>query len=168
MIFYLCSYSDFSCFFFFVLFCFFFYLAFLIIGSHIVFNSILGLLSRSLYPNICADSLRRLILQCSAQSIISTLSHKGRWFPLSFHIWSAIPDFSISPCTIAFRCSSSLTSTSFVSEILTTNVRELFATANMAVPSYFSWASSAISMLHQSKKIWTESTKFKTSQRLAD
>ena len=43
--FYLCSYSDFSFFFFFVL---FFYLAFLIIGSHIVFNSTLGLLSRSL------------------------------------------------------------------------------------------------------------------------
>ena len=77
MIFYLCSYSD------------FFHLVFLIIGSHIVFNSILGLLSR---PNICADSLRRLILQCLALSIISTLSHKGRWVPFSFHIWSAIPD----------------------------------------------------------------------------
>ena len=37
MIFYLCPYSD-----------FFFHPAFLIIGSHIVFNSILGLLSRSL------------------------------------------------------------------------------------------------------------------------
>ena len=37
--FYLCSYSDFI---------FFFNLAFLIIDSHIVFNSILGLLSRSL------------------------------------------------------------------------------------------------------------------------
>ena len=33
--FYMCSYSD-----------LFFYLAFLIIGSHIVFNSIIGLLSR--------------------------------------------------------------------------------------------------------------------------
>ena len=40
MIFHLCSYSAFSF--------FFFYLAFLIISSHIVFNSILGLLSRSL------------------------------------------------------------------------------------------------------------------------
>ena len=58
---------------------------------------------------ICADSLRRLILQCSTLSIILTLSHKGRWIPFSFHIWSAIPDFSISPRTIAFRCSSSLT-----------------------------------------------------------
>ena len=85
------------------------HLAFLIIGSHIVFNSILRLLSRSLWPNICADSLRRLIPQCSALPIISTLSHKGRWFPFSFHIWSAIPDFSISPRTTAFRCSSSLT-----------------------------------------------------------
>ena len=91
MIFHLCSYSD-----------FFFHLAFLIIGSHIVFNSILGLLSRSSKPNICADSSRRLILQCSALSIISTSSHKERWFPFSFHIWSAIPDFSISPRTIAF------------------------------------------------------------------
>ena len=79
MIFYLCSYSDFRVFLGFC--CCFFYLAFLIIGSHIVFNSILGLLSRSLLPNICADSLRRLILQCSALSIISTLSHKERWFP---------------------------------------------------------------------------------------
>ena len=51
----------------------FFYLNFLIIGSRIVFISILGLLSRSLQPNICADSLRRLILQCSALWIISTL-----------------------------------------------------------------------------------------------
>ena len=88
---------------------FFFHLAFLIIGSHIVFDSILGLLNGSLWPNICADSLRCLILQCSALSFISTSSHKGRWFPFSFHIWSAIPDFSISPCTTAFRCSSSLT-----------------------------------------------------------
>ena len=68
---------------------YFFHLAFLIIGSHIVFKSILGLLSRS-----CADSLRRLILQCSTLSIISILSHKGRWFPFSFHIWSTVPDFS--------------------------------------------------------------------------
>ena len=30
----------------------------------------------------------------------------GKFFPFSFHIWSAIPDFSISPCTTAFRCSS--------------------------------------------------------------
>ena len=74
MIFYQCSYSD------------FFYLTFLIIGSHIVFVSILGLLSRSLWPNICADSLRRLILQCSVLSIIWTSSHKGRWLPFSFHI----------------------------------------------------------------------------------
>ena len=58
-----------------------FYLTFLIIGSHFVFISILGLLSRSLQPKICADSLRRLILQCLALSIISTSSHKGRWFP---------------------------------------------------------------------------------------
>ena len=63
-----------------LIFRFFFHPAFLIIGSHIVFNSILGLLSRPLKPNICADSLRRLILQCSALSIISTSSHKGRWF----------------------------------------------------------------------------------------
>ena len=37
--------------------------------------------------HICADSLRRLILQCSPQSIILTSSHKGRWFPFSFHIY---------------------------------------------------------------------------------
>ena len=35
--------------------------------------------------------------------------HKDRWCLLSFHIWSAIPDFSISPLTTAFLCSSSLT-----------------------------------------------------------
>ena len=46
-------------------------------------------------------SLRCLILQCSVLSIISTLSHKGRWLPFSFHIWSAIPDFSISPVLLA-------------------------------------------------------------------
>ena len=31
------------------------------------------------------------------------------WFPFSFHTWSAIPDFSISPRHIVFRCSCSLT-----------------------------------------------------------
>ena len=41
-------------------------------------------------------------------SIISASSHKGRWFPFSLHIWSAIPDFSISPRTTALRCSSIL------------------------------------------------------------
>ena len=86
-----------------------FYLTVLIISSHIVFISLLGLLSRSLQPTICANSLRCLILQCSALSIISTSSHKVKWFPFSFHIWSAIPNFSISPRTTAFRCSSSLT-----------------------------------------------------------
>ena len=58
-----------------LIFRFFFHVAFLIIGSHIEFNSILGLLSRSLLPNICADSLRRLILQCSALSIICLLKN---------------------------------------------------------------------------------------------
>ena len=43
-------------------------------------------------------------LLCSSLTIILTLSHKGRWFPFSFHIWSAILDFSISQCTTAFRC----------------------------------------------------------------
>ena len=85
-----------------------FYLTFLIIGSYIVFISILGLLNRSLLPNIYADSLRRLIPQCSL-SIILTSSYKGWCFPFSFHTWSAIPNFSISPRTTAFRCSSSLT-----------------------------------------------------------
>ena len=98
MILYLCSYSD-----------FFLNLTFFIIGSHIVFISVLGLLNRSLQHNICVDSLRCLIRQCSFLSSISTSSHKGRWFLFSFHIWSAIPDFSISPCTTAFWCSSSLT-----------------------------------------------------------
>ena len=36
---------------------------------------------------------------------------KSRWFPFSFHIWSAILDFSIWPCTTAFQCPSSLTFT---------------------------------------------------------
>ena len=60
-----------------------FYQAFLIIGSHIVFISILDLL-KSLYSNIYATSLRRLILQCSSVAIILTSSHKGRWFPFFF------------------------------------------------------------------------------------
>ena len=90
------------------IFFFLFDLTFLIISSHIVFISIHGLFSRSLSPNICTDSLRCLILQCSALSIISTSSHKGRWFPFSFHIWSTISDFSISPQTTAFQCPSSL------------------------------------------------------------
>ena len=73
------------------------------------FICILDLLSRSLQPSIYSDSWSRLILQCSALSIISTSSHKGLWFPISFHIWSAIPDFLISPRTTAFWCSSNLT-----------------------------------------------------------
>ena len=52
---------------------------------------------RSLKPNICADSLRRLILQCSALLIISTSSHKSRWFLFSFHIWPTIPDLLSRP-----------------------------------------------------------------------
>ena len=40
--------------------------------------------------------------------IISTSSYKGRWFRFLFHIWSAIPDFLISPRSTAFRYSSSL------------------------------------------------------------
>ena len=59
---------------------FFFYLNFLIISSHIVFISILGLLSRSLQPTSYADSLRRLILQCSALS----LGHNGFPVPLIY------------------------------------------------------------------------------------
>ena len=39
---------------------------------------------------------------------IGSLSPKGRWFPFSFHIWSAIPVFSISPHTTTFQCSCSL------------------------------------------------------------
>ena len=62
-----------------------------------VFITILSLLNRSLWPHICAHSLRWLILQGSSLSIILTLSHKSRRFPFSFHIWSTIPDFSISP-----------------------------------------------------------------------
>ena len=87
----------------------FFYLTFLIFGSHIVFISVLGLLSRSWQNTICADSLRCLILQCSALSIISTSSHKDKRFSFSFNIWSTIANFSIPPRTNAFWCSSSLT-----------------------------------------------------------
>ena len=55
----------------------FFYLIILIISSHIVFIPVLGLPNKSLWPNICADSLRRLMLQCSSLSIILTSSHKS-------------------------------------------------------------------------------------------
>ena len=65
--------------------------------------------SRGQHGPTCAASLRCLLFQCPSQSIILTLSHKGRWFPFSFHIWSAIPNFSISPCNTAFRYSCSLT-----------------------------------------------------------
>ena len=41
-------------------------------------------------------------------SFILTLSRKAGWFPFSCHIWSAIPDFSISPHSTAFWCSSKL------------------------------------------------------------
>ena len=37
--------------------------------------------------------------------VILTSSHRGRWFPISFYIWSAIPDFSILSRHTAFRCS---------------------------------------------------------------
>ena len=86
----------------------YFYLTFLITSSHSVFTYILGQLNRLLQPNICADSLRCLILQCSSLSIILTSSHKGRYFPLSFYIMSAIPNFSILPHTINYRCFSML------------------------------------------------------------
>ena len=91
-----------------LIFNFFFSCNLFIIGSHIVFISILGLLNRTLYPDIWADLLRHWILQCSALSNISTSFHKGRWFLFSFHIRSAIPNFSISPHTTSFQCSSSL------------------------------------------------------------
>ena len=54
---------------------------------------------------MCAASLRLLLFQCSSISIILTLSTRIDGFPFSFHIWSAIPDFSISLHTTAFRCS---------------------------------------------------------------
>ena len=77
-------------------------------ACHIVFISILGLINRSLQIHICADFLRRLILQCSSLLIILTLCHKGRWFPFYFHIWFSIHDFSISPLATAFRYFSNL------------------------------------------------------------
>ena len=58
-----------------------FYLAFLIIGSYIVLNSILGLLSRSLLPKICADSLRRLILQCQPYQLFQLYPIRADGFP---------------------------------------------------------------------------------------
>ena len=83
--------------------------------SHIVLISILALLNSSLKSNICADSLRCLILQCSSLSIIITLFHKGRQFPFSFHIWSVIPNLYISPHITAFQYSLSLFLVSSVS-----------------------------------------------------
>ena len=77
-------------------------------GSQIVLIAILGLLNRSLCPNIWAASLRQLILQGSSLSMILTLPHKCRWFPFSFHIWTAILDFSLLPRYIPFRFSASL------------------------------------------------------------
>ena len=87
----------------------FFYLAFLIIGSQIEFIFILGLFNRSLLSNICSAPLWCLILQCFSLPIILTSSHKGRWFPFLFHIWSDMPNFLNSPHTTAFWYSSSFT-----------------------------------------------------------
>ena len=86
-----------------------FYLTFWIIGSYSVFISRLGLLIRSQKPNIYVDSLRRLIFHCSSLLIFLTSSHHGRCFRFSFDIWPAIPEFSISPRTTAFRYSCNLT-----------------------------------------------------------
>ena len=55
----------------------YFFRAFSIKGSQIVLISILGLLNRSLLPNICAASLRCLILQCFPLSIDLTSPHKN-------------------------------------------------------------------------------------------
>ena len=46
------------------------------------------------------------ILHCYSLSIILTSSNNSRWFPFSFHIWSVIPDFSISSHITDFQCSS--------------------------------------------------------------
>ena len=72
----------------------------MIIGSHIVFISILGLLNRSLQPKIWLSY---------SPIFFPTYFLNFRWFTFSFHIWSVIHDFSISPRTNAFRRSSSLT-----------------------------------------------------------
>ena len=37
--------------------------------------------------------------------IFSTSPHRGKWFPFSFNICSAIPDCSVSPRHATFRCS---------------------------------------------------------------
>ena len=60
------------------------------------------------WPNKCTASSRHIILKCSFLPMILTSSYKGKWFPFSFHIWSAIPNFSTSPWHTAFQCSSSL------------------------------------------------------------
>ena len=88
---------------------FFYYLAFLIIGSPYCIQ----LYTWSTQQVIVAQRMC-WFLKPSNPPMFSPINyfnfvHKGRWFPFSFHIWSAIPDFSISPRTIAFRCSSSLT-----------------------------------------------------------
>ena len=60
MIFYLSSCSN-------------FYQTFFMISSYFVFISILGLLNRSLLTNICADSLRLLILQRELEKLRTLL-----------------------------------------------------------------------------------------------
>ena len=69
----------------------------------------LGHLRIFLWPSICADSLSLWIFQWYSFSMISTWSHRGQWSPFSLHMWSAMPDFSTSPCVTAFWCSWSLT-----------------------------------------------------------
>ena len=86
-----------------------FSLALFIYSSHIVLISMLGRLRRFLWPRTDSDSLSLWIFQWCSLSIISTWSHRGWWSPFSFHMWSATPDFSISPCVTAFWCSWSLT-----------------------------------------------------------
>ena len=89
--------------------CYCFTLALFIIGSYIVFNSMLSRLRRFLWPSICADSLRLQIFQWCSLSMISTWSHRGRWPRFCLHMWSATPDFSTSLRVIAFWCFWSLT-----------------------------------------------------------
>ena len=78
------------------------------IGIHIGLMSALGLLIEFPSSIIWAASLIFLIFQCGSCPIIFVSSHAGLWSPFD-QACSAMPDFSTSPRTVAFRCSWSLT-----------------------------------------------------------
>lgn len=85
------------------------HLSFFVSSSHIIFISMLGLLSNSSLPSICADSFRRLTHQYSSSIFISfcrAFSYSATLFPPYMISHARFHSLAL---TINFWCSSSLT-----------------------------------------------------------